>query len=1103
MTTATTQPKQPPLPKSYTPAEWEAQIAARWESAKAFHADPSAGGEPFCILIPPPNVTGALHLGHAFNNTLQDILVRYHRMRGFNTLWMPGTDHASISTQAVVEKRLHLQGKKRTDFTREEFIAKVQAWKDEYEATIIAQLKAMGCSCDFDRTRFTMDEVCTRAMREAFFRLFRDGLIYRGKRLVNWDPVAQTALSDDEVEMEEVQGHMCYLRYPLVHPPQNPDDPLDCQEVTWSELAARGYPGAAKHADDDRAWVTVATTRPETYLGDTAVAVNPKDPRATALHGLFVQLPLVGRVIPIIEDSYVVLPRELGGEAADAKSEFATGFLKVTPAHDPNDYEIGQRHSLPLINVFAPDATVSDKHGWSADDVRDARLFIGLSREVAREKVVAEFKARGLLESVRSYTHSVGHSERTHVPIEPYLSDQWYVKVTDDSMRGEALRAMAAEQRESQIAPGSPGAAAGGISMASPAKAGAKSRPGDGELRFFPERYARTFQSWHENLRDWCISRQLWWGHRIPVWSTSIPLPSGIVGEIKQLDTLVPDDIQAHEPWIATQYRLIENAIEVAYCIAPGHEDFEAELETTQWRRDPDVLDTWFSSALWPISTMGWPDPGDFPSEIPEGSALLERFNPSTVLLTAREIITLWVSRMVMFNRYFRGGTLPFRHVYIHAMIQDGHGQKMSKSLGNGVDPRDIVHSHGADALRFIMAQIATQTQDVRMPVDMACPHADCGETFEPREIITSAGYRVADVEQTCPRCKRRMISGYGAATGLATPTNEKPLARNSSRKFDEGRNFANKLWNVTRFALSSLSPHPQREGWSEELPLVDRWILSRLHRTLHIVEDALAEYQFKVYADAMYSFVWGDFCDWYIEAIKPTVKSNPSQQQVLRTVLNATLRLLHPIMPFVTEALWSEVASGGSAGLDGIELEASELAATAAWPDISCSVDDKAAAATFERVQVLVNAIRQIRSQYKVDDKRQIDLAAPAEIVALIHEAGGVVETLARVTTVTTISGAGASDGGSVPLTFEGFELRLSGLVNVVDAAAERSRLTKVIEEKQRAITGYQSKLSNEGYVSKARPEVVEETRRKLAEAEADLHAARNALQSLAFKQP
>jgi len=436
-----------PLPTRYIPAEHEDRVRTCWDRAGAFHADPQRvlAGEarPYCILIPPPNVTAALHLGHALNNSLQDVLCRAHRMMGFETLWMPGTDHAGIATQSVVEKRiLAEEGKRRTDFARDEFVARIQAFKDEYEATITDQLKRIGCSCDWQRQRFTMDQVCARAVREAFFRLFRDGLIYRGKRLVNWDPVSQTALADDEVEMEEVDGCFYYLRYPLVHTPANPADPRDAQEVTWSELAARGYPGADAHDPDDNAWLTVATTRPETYLGDTAVAVNPKDPRAVPLRGLFVQLPLVGRVIPIVEDDYVVMP---DAESDDAKARYATGFLKVTPAHDPNDYEIGLRHNLPVVNVMAPDASISDEHGWT--DVGDAAIFVGKSREDARDLVVREFHARGLLERTAPYRHAVGHSYRSHVPIEPYLSDQWYVKVTDDRLRGAALRAMAPDQR--------------------------------------------------------------------------------------------------------------------------------------------------------------------------------------------------------------------------------------------------------------------------------------------------------------------------------------------------------------------------------------------------------------------------------------------------------------------------------------------------------------------------------------------------------------------------------------------------------------------------------------------------------------------------------
>jgi valyl-tRNA synthetase len=988
---------------------------------------------------------------------------------------MPGTDHAGIATQTVVEKRLLLQEIDRHALGREKFIEKVQEWKDEYEATIIEQLKIMGCSCDYDRTRFTMDEVCAKAVREAFFRLFKDGLIYRGKRLVNWDPVSLTALADDEVEMEEVQGHMYYLRYPL-------------------------YSDGDAHGLQSMGVVTVATTRPETMLGDTAVAMNPKDPRASQFVGKKIKLPIVDRIIPIIADDYVVRPPQFGGDENDAKAKIATGFLKVTPAHDDNDYQIGQRHpEIGMVNVFAPDASISDKHGWT-DVSPEAKQFIGLSREECRKQIVKWFKDRGLLEDVKPYTHSVGHSYRSHVPIEPYLSDQWYVKVTDDRMRGEALRAMA---RDQDLAPGSPGetidsSEVAGHAAPSPAKAGAKydgasGGGGDGDLRFYPARYARTFQSWHENIRDWCISRQIWWGHRIPVWRHESPTSDCL----EWLSILPKDDLH------------IIRSSDVTYVCLPDSTDrpgpselIAKRLEIWGFVQDSDVLDTWFSSALWPISTMGWPTPGDFPQEIPEGDALINTFNPSTVLLTAREIITLWVSRMVMFNRYFRDGKLPFTDVYIHAMIQDGHGQKMSKSLGNGVDPRDIVHGHGADAMRFIMASIATQTQDVRLPVDMVCPHSGCGETFHPKEINSPAGYRVADAIQTCPKCKKQMVSGYGAATGIATPTNEMPLARNTSSKFDEGRNFANKVWNATRFALSNLNTTPANDAHRlqsvgvGDLSLVDRWILSRLHRTLHLIEDAIAEYRFKDYADAIYDFVWRDFCDWYLEAIKPTVKSNPAQQQVLRTVLNGIMRLLHPVMPFVTETLWPAISASGLAGVQDVILEPNVVLATAAWPDIKCSIDDPDADATMARVQNLVNAIRNRRSEHKVHERKEISIHAAAAIADLITSAGGVVETLAKIK---NISPMGSNrPGGALPLAFEGSELLLSDLVDAVDAGAEKSRLTKLIAEKDKAVAGFKAKLSNEGYLSKAPPEKVEETRQLLAKAESELAAARSALESL-----
>ncbi|MBI1304573.1 MAG: valine--tRNA ligase [Phycisphaera sp.] len=1032
------------LPKAYVPADAEGAVRAKWDAARCFHAEPSAPGEAYAIFIPPPNVTAALHLGHAFNNSLQDLLTRYHRMKGANTLWMPGTDHAGIATQTVVEKRLLLQGKKRTDFTREAFVEKVQEWKDEYEATILGQLKSMGCSCDFDRTRFTMDETCATAVRTAFFTLFKDGLVYRGKRLVNWDPVTETALADDEVEMEEVDGHFWYLRYPLA---------------------------------DGSGHVTVATTRPETMLGDTAVAINPKDPRAAALRGKKLRLPIVGREIPIVEDDYVVMPASMGGDPADPKAQFATGFLKVTPAHDQNDWDIGQRHGLAAINVMAPNGAISDRHGWT--DVSDeAHAFVGLSREEARKRVVAWFKANGLLEDAKPYRHAVGHSYRSHVPVEPYLSDQWYVRVTDDRLRGTALRAMAKDQVEGAL----PAAVASGPAMS-----------GDGELRFFPARYAKNFQMWHENIRDWCISRQLWWGHRIPVWSRRGEA-SALAAHLGALASLPSARASVRASRVADGAEVALSALagakgehDLHVCLLDDSDG--AALESAGFKRDPDVLDTWFSSALWPLSTLGWPDP----SKWPEMAGLLDRYNPSSVLCTAREIITLWVSRMVMFNRYFLG-RLPFRHVFIHAMIQDGHGQKMSKSLGNGVDPRDIIHSHGSDAMRFTLVSMATNTQDVRLPVDIVCPHT--GDTFTPKWATASGGYTVADAIQSSPKDpSRKMVSGFGAATGVATPTADMPLARNTSARFDLGRNFANKLWNATRFALANLS-QARPDSTKEPLTLLDRWMLARLERAVRAYDEAVADYEFHRVAEVVYDLVWRDFCDWYLEGIKPTVRSNATQQAVLAGTLDAILRLLHPICPFVTETLWPSVQALPNRAVAGLSLAPSALCATAAWPAPAASLRDDAALAEFARVQALVDAIRKVRGERQVSPKRRIALLAGDSVRALVTAAGGVVETLAGLETVSP--SPATRPAGAVAIPFEGSELLLDGLADAVDASAERTRLSKLIAEREKQASGMRAKLDNAGYVAKAPPAVVEETRQKLAEIDADIAAARGALAAL-----
>ncbi len=1056
------------LAKVYSPADVESEISKKWADTGVFHAEPSTDGpEPYSVVIPPPNVTAALHLGHALNNTLQDVLVRFHRMRGFNTMWMPGTDHAGIATQTVVEKRLLSQGIKRLEMGREAFIDKTQEWKDEYESVILGQLQEMGASCDYERVRFTMDDMCATAVRHAFYMMFKDGLIYRGKRLVNWDPATGTALADDEVEMEDVHGHMWYLRYPL---------------------------------EDGSGHVTVATTRPETMFGDTAVAVNPQDPRAEELRGKNIVLPIVGRVIPIIEDAYVVLADP---DSEDTKARMSSGFLKVTPAHDPNDWAIGLRHDLPAINVMAADATISDQYGWEDATAEAVQPFLGLSREAARDAVVSWFEDNDLLEKAVEYSHSVGHSYRSHVPIEPWLSDQWYVAASDDRLAGSAMRAQVADQATTRAPEHQPGSA-----------------NGDGELRFIPERYARTFQQWHEGIHDWCISRQVWWGHQIPVWNIDIVSESGqhpnqVTNEsLGQVDLGKP--VQVESRWtklgcVHVARKISDTEFIESICIPPqstlnyeprddsslDEAELVAAVEADGFVRDTDVLDTWFSSALWPMSTMGWPYPQDFPETAGNGTDLLTTFNPTALLSTAREIITLWVSRMVMMNRYFLDGQLPFTDVFIHAMVQDGHGQKMSKSLGNGVDPRDIIYSHGADAMRFTLVQMTTDTQDVRMPVDMVCPYT--GDAFTPKFITTKAGHEVAAPQQKSPGDPNKlMVSAYGVAAGLAEASDDAPLARNTSNKFDIGRNFSNKTWNAVRFAIGRLDGadalaepvDPDSTGF------IDQWILCRLDTTITALEKAIETYQFNVYADTLYDFIWHDVCDRYLEGIKPTIDDDRAQQAVLGAVLDASLRLMHPVCPFITESLWPHVVAAREGEVAGLNLPESDLLAVAAWPE-SSGLRNDTVVEDFDRAFDLITKIRTFRARQNVKPKQQIVLHAPTAVLELITATQGLVETLAGVGEVHN-----SDDGlpaGSLPFAFEGSQLDLSGLADEVDLDVARERIEATIEQKTKQIAGFKGKLANDGYVNGAPPHLVQETRDLLAAAEADLRTAHAALVGLA----
>ncbi len=1027
--------------KGYDPRAIEPEIFRFWIDNNFYHAEPGDGDRPYCIVIPPPNVTDRLHLGHGLNNTIQDILIRWRRMAGDNAVWIPGTDHAGIATQTVVEKRvLAEEGKKRTDFAREEFVAKIQAWKDEYEQTILGQLEVHGRFVRLGTHALYDGPGLRRAVREAFFQLFKDGLIYRGKRLVNWDPATQTALADDEVEMEEIDGHFWYMRYPLAEPVE-----FNGQKI--------------EH-------VTVATTRPETMLGDTAVAMNPADPRVDVLKGKMVRLPIVNRLVPIIADEYVVLPDP---ESEDAKARYASGFLKVTPAHDPNDYDIGRRHDLPMINIMAPDGSISDKYGWPEDDLKAADPFLmqilTKDRFEARKMVVGFFKENNLLEEVKPYRHSVGHSYRSHVPVEPYLSDQWYVKVTDDKLAGRALRVLAKDQLGESNSPHLNGAH--------------EQTAWQGKLRFTPDRYARTFQTWHENLRDWCISRQLWWGHRIPVWTL---VPNRHHLPIRNLEVVIDEYVENMLTWLKAcginpsdcavrrVPDLIDGRFALYFCsrdpkadralwhldkirrhhpspvLAKMEEDekdieaFREEFSKEAYQaigsglrllercdQDSDVLDTWFSSALWPISTLGWPEPAKFPEIFPQGDLALKTWNPSSTLSTAREIITLWVSRMVMFNLYFRD-CLPFTDVFIHAMIQDGEGRKMSKSLGNGVDPLDIIHSHGADAMRFTLALMTTQTQDVRMPVEK-----------------------------------------------------DPETGRNTSPKFDMGRNFTNKIWQaMTGLAIPNLEGYEPQPLVAESLPLEDRWILSRLQTAIQTIDSALSHFEFADASQECYRFFWNELCDWYLEMVKPRLRGEPAAkrvaQQVLAWVLDQSLRLLHPFMPFITEALWARLNDAApQRGIDQVAEQGKALV-RAAWPTANTAWQNSTVETQMARLQEVIRTVREAvtrvnerRSGQKQPSLRNLPLAvirSDADFAGLLDQQRETFSRLARCEQVEYGTDA-AKPAGSMAFVVSGLEVFVP-IADLIDLKIEAERLREEIQKTEKMLAGVNAKLANTNFTER-----------------------------------
>jgi len=861
------------IPKTYNPHLVEEKWSQFWINSGFFHTEVDLSREPFCIVIPPPNVTGSLHLGHALNNTIQDILVRWRRMQGYNTLWLPGTDHAGIATQARVEEELAKEGLTKHDLGREKFLERVWAWKEVYGGEIIKQLKRLGASCDWERERFTMDQGCSRAVREVFRKLYEKGLIYRGNYIINWCPKCQTTISDIEVEHVEHQGKLYYIRYPGL---------------------------------DGSSGVVVATTRPETMLGDTGVAVHPEDPRYQHLVGKKVLLPLMDRPIPVVAD-----------EAVDP--DFGTGAVKVTPAHDPTDFEIGNRHNLPQVVVIGRDGRMTEAAG----------KYAFLTREEARQQVVSDLEKLGLLLKVEDHDHAVGHCYRCDTVIEPLVSEQWFVKMKP--LAEPALRAVK-----------------------------------EGKIRFIPERFTKIYLNWVENIKDWCISRQLWWGHRIPVWYC----------QDCGAEICPPEDPQV-----------------CPYCQSPRLE------------QDPDVLDTWFSSALWPFSTLGWPE------KTPE----LSYFYPTSVLVTGRDIIFFWVARMIFMGLEFMK-EVPFKEVLIHGLVLDSLGRKMSKSLGNGIDPLEVIDKYGADTLRFMLVTGNTPGNDMR--------------------------FHWERVEGT--------------------------------------RNFANKVWNAARFALLNLRDF--RPGdFPQELTLADRWILSRFNSTVEEVTRNLELYELGEAARVLYEFIWNEFCDWYIELVKPRLYGSDSPeiryaaQYVLWYVLLHTLELLHPFMPFITEEIWQHLPHSG------------ESITIASWPTPREDFRAVEAEQEMEFLMEVIRAIRNLRRELNLPPAKQVYCVLVTDEERwrrLLEEYGDYLKDLAGVEDFRILETGKEKPSQALTAVVRGVEIYLP-LAGLVDLDKEIQRLEKELRLLEGELEKVRAKLTNEKFLAKAPPEIVEKERAKEEELE------------------
>lgn len=930
------------MDKTYQPHAIETALYQNWEANNYFA--PQGSGEPYTIMIPPPNVTGSLHMGHGFNNSIMDCLVRFRRMQGRNTLWQPGTDHAGIATQMVVERQLAADGIGRHDLGREKFLEKVWEWKEQSGGTITRQIRRLGSSVDWSRERFTMDEGLSEAVKEAFVRLHQDGLIYRGKRLVNWDTKFHTAISDLEVENHDEKGHLWNLRYPLAD---------------------------GKKTAEGLDYLIVATTRPETMLGDSAVAVHPEDERYKALIGSYIELPLVGRRIPIIADDY-------------CDPEFGTGCVKITPAHDFNDYEVGKRHNLPLINIFDKDAQVLAKaQVFNIDGSVNAEIdgslpaeYAGLDRFVARKQIVAAFEAAGLLEKIEDHALKVPKGDRSGTVIEPWLTDQWYV-----STKPLAEKAIAVVE--------------------------------SGEIQFVPKQYENMYFSWMRDIQDWCISRQLWWGHRIPAWYDD-------AGNVY---------VGRDEAEVRAKHNLGDIAL----------------------RQDEDVLDTWFSSGLWTFSTLGWPQQTDF----------LKTFHPTDVLVTGFDIIFFWVARMIMLSTHLTG-QIPFKTVYVHGLVRDGQGQKMSKSKGNVLDPLDIVDGIDLEAL------VAKRTSGMMQP-----------KLAEKIAKQTRAEFPEG-------------IAAYG--TDALRFTNLALASTGRDIKFDMGRvegyrNFCNKLWNAANFVIENTDGQDTGiNGEAVDLSPVDRWIISALQRCEQDVTRHLDAFRFDMAAQALYEFIWDEYCAWYLELVKPVLwdENAPIERQrgtrrTLVRVLEVILRLAHPFMPFITEEIWQRIKP--QAGVSG------ETIMLQAWPVANESRIDASAEGDIEWVKQLMLGVRQIRGEMKISMAKRIDIIvqnANAEDLRRLADFEPLLNKLAKLESVRVLAA-----GEEAPMSATALVGEMQVLVpmaGLIDKDAELARLDKEIQRLQGEVQRVGGKLANEGFVAKAPAEVLDKERAKLAEAEAAL---------------